>query len=349
MHGRTPPAWEKAVYTFMVPASRAHRVFLAAVVVGSSACSLIVSTRGLSGGGDASTPNEDSGSGGSSSGSGLEAGGADTDALPADSSRPDADSGHASDSPPDAALDSLPDTQDSPTCTPITVGLVGHYPMGAGSISGSNVNDVSGSGHNGSLVGFTQAEPQSAPAPYNQALVFPAANQGYVQIANLPLDTAPGGHNSVSMWFYRTGPVGNVNDVLVSLPNSPVYDLWLTWGVTNAGAKVYLCINVGQSDCFGIASTNLLDRWVHVVAVFANGATTGGALYVDGQPQTAGCVTTNGFSSCSGLSATAGTPLDFGMGNSAFFYYGSLYDARIYNRALTATEARALHDGTACP
>jgi hypothetical protein len=128
-----------------------------------------------------------------------------------------------------------------------------------------------------------------------------------------------------SPWSYRTGPVGNVNDVLVSLPN------------------------VGQSDCFGIASTNLLDRWVHVVAVFANGATTGGSLYVDGQPQTAGCVTTNGFSSCSGLSATAAAPLDFGMGNNGFFYYGSLCDARIYNRALTATEARALHDGTACP
>jgi hypothetical protein len=264
-----------------------------------------------------------------------------------------------SDAPPDTAFDSAPDTltpptdsgspQDAPTCTPITVGLIGSYPLGAGSISGSNVSDVSGGGHNGSLVGFTQAEPQTAPAPYNQALVFPTADQGYVQFANLPLDTAPGGMNSVSMWFYRTGPVGNVNDVLVSLPNSPVYDLWLTWGITSAGAKAYLCINVGQSDCFGIASTNLLDRWVHVVAIFANGATTGGALYVDGQPQTAACVTTDGFSSCSGLSATAAAPLDLGMGNNGFFYYGSLYDARIYNRALTANEARALHDGTACP
>lgn len=347
----------------MVAVSRAHHAVVAAVVVGASACSLLVSTSDLSGGGDASAPEEDTGAGGSSSGSGLEAGGADTLGPPADTWRPDADAETGPDSgpdaPPDAALDSAADTLtpptdsgsplDSPTCTPITVGLVGHYPMGAGSISGSNVSDVSGSGHNGSLVGFTQAEPQSAPAPYNQALVFPTADQGYVQIANLPLDTAPGGMNSVSMWFYRAGPVGNVNDVLVSLPNTPVYDLWLTWGIKDAGANAYLCINVGQGDCFGIASANLLDRWVHVVAVFANGATTGGALYIDGQPQAAACVTTVGFSSCTGLSATAPAPLDLGTGNNGFFYYGSPYDARIYNRALTASEARALHDGTACP
>jgi hypothetical protein len=336
-----------------VPIPRAWVGFLAAVVVGSSACSLLVSTSGLSGS-DASAPDEDGATDASSRGSGLEASGADSPAV-GDSSSP-RDS--APDSAPDSARDGAPDTSTGPadsgwdhdaaTCTPITIGLVGHYPMGAGSIGGSTLTDVSGSGHNASLVGFTQAEPQSAPAPFGQALVFPSADQAYVQ-ADLPLDTAPGGMNSVSFWFYRSGPVSNVNDVLVSLPNVPVYDLWLTYGIGSSGTNVYLCFNVGQDDCYGIASTTLLDRWVHVVAVFPNGATTGGALYVDGQQQTSACLTNDGFSTCSGLTGTAASPLNFGMGNNGFFYYGVLYDTRVYNRALTASEVAALYDRTACP
>jgi hypothetical protein len=58
--------------------------------------------------------------------------------------------------------------------------------------------------------------------------VFPPGAQGYVVIPTV-LDTTPGGMNSVAFWFYRSGPVGNVNDVLLSLPNYPVYDLWLTY------------------------------------------------------------------------------------------------------------------------
>jgi hypothetical protein len=276
-----------------------------------------------------------------------------------------ADIGVESSSPPDGSGDTANDSSspsddaggdadagqsnDAAPCAPITLGLIGHYRMGAGSINGSTATDVSGSGNHGSLIGFTQSEPQSAPAPFDEAVVFPSAGQAYVEVPNLPLNTAHGGANSVSLWFYRSGPIGSVNDVLVSLPNFPVYDLWLTFGVNAPGSDIYLCINAGQDDCYGIASTTLLDRWVHVVAVFPNGATTGGTLYVDGQKQVSSCVTGNGFQSCAGLAGAAQAPLDFGRGNNGFYYGGILYDARVYSRALTASEVAALYNGTACP
>jgi MSHA biogenesis protein MshQ len=237
---------------------------------------------------------------------------------------------------------------DSGSCTPVTSGLIGHYVFGAGSINGSTATDSSGNGNTGTLHGFSGSEPQSAPAPFDEALVFPKSTEADVEVSNLPLNTAAGGMNSVSMWFYRNGPTSNVSDVLVSVATSPVYDLWLTYGLTSAGSDIYLCLNTGNSDCFGVASTTLLGRWVHVVGVFANGSTSGGTLYVDGQKQTSSCMTGNGFLSCTGAAGTAAAPLEFGLGNG-FYFNGTMYDARVYNRALTATEVTELYNGTACP
>jgi hypothetical protein len=51
-----------------------------------------------------------------------------------------------------------------------------------------------------------------------------------------------------------------------------------------------------------------------------------------------------------GRDADGASPRDGpGMGNNSFYYQGSLYDARVYNRALTASEVQALYQGTACP
>ncbi len=96
------------------------------------------------------------------------------------------------------------------------------------------------------------------------------------------------------MWFYRSsGSAPVVDDVLVLLPNAPRYDLWLTSERTDGGE--FLCINTGRDDCFGVEATNLLDRWVHVAAVFANGPIAEGVLYIDGQESAAACLTSAGF------------------------------------------------------
>jgi hypothetical protein len=293
---------------------------------------LLVSTSGLTGG-DASTPT-DAGSQGIGDATTQEDSGAPTDSSP----------------PADVAVDvpvaqdsSGPEAEasvDSSACAPPTVGLIGYWTMDTDSITGTTLADSSGNNNNGTLVGFTS--PETAPGEFGQALVYPASGQAYVQVPNLPLDTTTGDANSISLWFYRNDI--NVNDVLLLLPNSPRYDLWLTGSPNNSSSDTYLCINTENNECFGIGSATLLGQWVHVVAIFANGAETKGSLYVDGQPAGAACLTAAGFQPCD-YSAVAAAPVEFG-GETDFFYHGMIDDVRIYNRALTASEVSVLYQ---CP
>jgi hypothetical protein len=248
-------------------------------------------------------------------------------------------------SPADVASDSEIQDSGSPeagpdatACVPVANGLVGHWTMDVASIAGTRLSDTSGNQNDGTLVGFSPDD--TAPGRFGEALLFPATGMAYVNIPVLPVDQTPGGVNTVSMWFYRSGT--DINDVLALLPNSPRYDLWLTGGVGN-----YLCINTGHNECVGVEDDDLRDRWVHVVAILVNGSIGEGTLYIDGQNRNAGCLTDAGFSSCD-LSAAAASPVDFG-GDTDFFFHGMLDEVRIYSRALAAAEVTALYDGTACP
>jgi Concanavalin A-like lectin/glucanases superfamily len=252
-----------------------------------------------------------------------------------------------SDEASDADVASDPEIQDSggpeaasdaTSCVPVTNGLVGHWTMDVDSIGGTRLSDTSGNQNDGTLVGFSQ--PDTAPGRFGEALLFPATGMAYVNVPVLPVDQTPGGMNTISMWFYRSGT--DINDVLALLPNSPRYDLWLTGGVGN-----YLCINTGHNECVGVEDDDLRDRWVHVVAILVNGSIGEGTLYIDGQNRNAGCLTDGGFSSCD-LSAAAAAPVDFG-GDTDFFFHGMLDEVRIYSRALAPAEVMALYDGTACP
>lgn len=230
------------------------------------------------------------------------------------------------------------DASDASSCVPVTEGLIGHFTMDLDSIDGTRLSDSSGNQNDGMLVGFSQDD--TAPGRFGEALVYPAIGTAYVNVPVLPLDRAPDGVNSVSLWFYRSGT--DIDDVLALLPNSPRYDLWLTGGVGN-----YLCINTGHNECVGVENDDLRDHWVHVVAVFVNGPIENGLLYINGENGGAACIADGGFSSCE-LSSAAAAPVDFG-GNTDFFFHGMLDEVRIYNRALDASEVTALYQGTACP
>ncbi len=224
------------------------------------------------------------------------------------------------------------------SCVSVASGLIGHWTMDLASISGTRLSDTSGNQNDGTLVGFP-ASP-TAPGRFGEALVYPASGMAYVHVPVLGLEPAPGRMNTVSLWFYRSG--NNVDDILALLPNLPRYDLWLTGDAGN-----YLCINTGRGECVGIEDDNLRDRWVHVVAIFANGPTSQGALYVDGEDRNATCIADAGFSSC-GVTGNVGAPIDLG-GETDFFFRGMLDEVRIYDRALDAGEVTALYKGTVCP
>jgi hypothetical protein len=200
---------------------------------------------------------------------GIDANGADATSAGKDASVTDAtpggsDGNGADVTPRDAGGQ---DVSVGPQCTPITSGLVGHWTMDVASISGTRLADSSGNHNDGTLVGFSQ--PLTAAGRFGEALVYPASSAAYVHVPVLPVNQTPGGMNTISIWFYRRGT--NISDVLAFLP-SPNYDL----GLTGSGTGKYLCINTASGECFGIQDTNLRDRWVHVVAIFANGPITMG-------------------------------------------------------------------------
>ncbi len=90
-------------------------------------------------------------------------------------------------------------------------------------------------------------------------------------------------------------------------------------------------------DCWGITDAGLIGRWVHVVAVFANGQTTDGSLFLDGVPATVDCR----FGVCD-QRRVAQLPVTLGGNDSLFAWHGQLDDVRIYGRALSSDDAATL-------
>jgi hypothetical protein len=43
--------------------------------------------------------------------------------------------------------------------------------------------------------------------------------------------------------------------------------------------------NTDNSDLRGVSAAGLANAWVHVVAIFVNGASNATQLYIDGEPQ----------------------------------------------------------------
>ncbi|MDB5215408.1 MAG: hypothetical protein JWO86_3335 [Myxococcaceae bacterium] len=228
---------------------------------------------------------------------------------------------------------------DGAACTPVTNGLLGHWTMDTASVLGTRVADTSGKGNDGTIFG---AAPAIVPGRFGEALEFPAssASSTHVEVPSLSLDTAASGVTSISLWFFRSG-VG-IDDVLIDIPGSPRFDLWLT-----GDSGHLLCFNTqSNSDCWGIDDPDLRDRWVHVVALFHNGPLTASEMFVDGKKRVLTCTSEPG-QACDAV-RTVGLPLSLG-GRNDFFFHGRLDDVRVYRRGLTAVEVAALHDGTACP
>jgi hypothetical protein len=226
------------------------------------------------------------------------------------------------------------------SCTAVNDGLIAHLTMDKASVAGGYANDTSGNGNDGELIRFP-SPPTLVAGRFGEALSFPDSDGGgaYVSIPSLPLDSTPDHMNSVSLWFYRNDQ--SVDDALLYIGGFPLNDLWLL------GAS--LGFDRGSNTLWGTTDQSLLGRWIHVVAIFDNGPLISNLLYVDGRLRSPSCVQSND-GTCSGYSATAMAPVTFGgTPDTGHYYRGALDEIRIYNRALTASQARTLFEGTACP
>ncbi|MFO0713570.1 MAG: LamG-like jellyroll fold domain-containing protein [Sandaracinus sp.] len=233
----------------------------------------------------------------------------------------------------DAALDVGPVTGDAGRDA--AVGCIvrapeAYWPMDAVDVTTSLVLDRGGRGHVGQI--FGDPLPSTAPGRLGQALDFTSTTLARVE-STVPFDQD---QHTVSLWMRNDDPAVDQGVFCVTptpLPEAPRYCLWLT----NRLGPVSLCINGGTGDCWGVTRDDLVGRWVHVVAVFANGPTTNGRLYIDGLPVTMECR----FGTCD-QSRVAQGPLMLGMNEDVYAWHGLLDDVRFFRGALDDTEAAAL-------
>lgn len=225
-------------------------------------------------------------------------------------------------------------------CTPVP-GSVGTWSFDQTTISGTAVNDQSGSNAHGVMMG--PGSLTTTTGRFGNALVFPpSGSAGWVRVSSVALDSSSNAKNSFAFWFYRKSG-GNVDDVLFNAPIDPRYDLWFV----TRGSDDFLCINTQSNDCWGVRDASLRDRWVHVVAILNNGSITASSLYVDGKKRTPTCHSNAGFAPCD-THRTVATPVVLG-GESDYPFRGDMDDFRIYPRALTDAEVLALYEGRVCP
>jgi hypothetical protein len=118
----------------------------------------------------------------------------------------------------------------------------------------------------------------------------------------------------------------------------PRYDIWFTAQMLG---PVSLCINDGEDSCWGTTDPALIGRWVHLVAVFANGTLDQGSVFIDGAPVNATCR----FGPCDRL-RSAQNPVMIGGPDARYAWHGLMDDLRIYNRALSPAEIQSLYS---CP
>ncbi|MFH1188667.1 MAG: LamG domain-containing protein [bacterium] len=190
-------------------------------------------------------------------------------------------------------------------------------------VSGAGETITDTSGHNDH--GITYGNPNcTATGKFNGSCDFPGGTN-YVSMTNLDVNIAAGASNTVEFWMYWRGGNGQM-----PFGWSQAYDLWFSGGCFG--------FNTGESNVFGVQSTGLANRWVHVAAVFYNGVPSAGTvkLYLDGQERTDiyACLNTT---SGSRLATTTGQISGWALG--AGYYFGGVIDEfAMYNRALSASE-----------
>lgn len=204
---------------------------------------------------------------------------------------------------------------------PAETGLIAHYTMD--SITGAKLVDTVG-GHNGNCTSC----PTLTSGPFAGALTFNGTTNAVDVVAGPTFATTFG--LTVSVWLRLETTPGSTSLCAVSLVLGGVDNSWQLCADSGNVINAYW-YQSGEKKLSGPSIGE--DEWHHVALVW-NGLVM--ALYVDGAPST----------SMSAKLAFDGSAVVIGgdRDNAAFGYPwdGSIDELRIYNRALSADELRAL-------
>ena len=217
---------------------------------------------------------------------------------------------------------------------PINQGMAGYWSMDGGTISGTTLADLSGSGGNGTLVN----SPPLVPGPFGQALSF----DGSTQIVTTPnIGASLVSAVSICGWINSNAASGTARGVL---------------GQTYAGSNVQFFVGLGREST--VPATRLwagffngswhqaidtsdiaINTWYSVCGTY-DGSTIN--FYKNGQLVTS-------VSDAAGLPSSnsawvIGRRWDAGIGNE--YWSGALKNVTIYNRALSPAEINRLYFDT---
>lgn len=208
---------------------------------------------------------------------------------------------------------------------------LGHWPLAEG--AGTTAFDVSGNNRHGTVKnanlatfwGTTQDNyHRNIAIGFDQVLEFDGVNDKIESVANVPL--MPTNATTIAFWAF--------------LPSSNAAQQNI---VTMNGLAVYKNGSTQKVSLYTHTDTNMLhssavmprDRWCHIVATYDNGTAK---VYIDGVLDN----TTTG--NASNLSAGAVQKLFVGVASNgtSSWVTGRLRDVRIYNQAVSASDASVL-------
>ncbi len=205
--------------------------------------------------------------------------------------------------------------------TRLDTGLVGYWHLDEG--TGTTAYDASGYGENGTLVSGPTWQ-TSSNCKAGTCLSFDSTDD-YVSLSNISVNTASSQKNTVEFWMYWNG-------VTTEMPfGFTSYDLYLTSGAFG--------FNHGCGDVWGISSSGMSNKWLHVAAIFYNGNYLNEQLYIDGVQQTLSQRVGTSCNRSVTTSARIGTWV-----NSLYIFGGKIDELKIYNRELTASEVLAAYN-----
>jgi hypothetical protein len=223
-------------------------------------------------------------------------------------------------------------TPTKPTGTGLSAGLVGHWTFDGKDLI-QNVADRSGNGNHGMMSGFTSTSSATVLGKLGQALNF-AGTDDQVLANQSSITSYP---FTLAIWAKPSSLAGQYAALSYASDASNV--IYYTIG-TN-GDKTYLFVrsSISEEDyAYGSRVLNV-GEWVSIVGVF--NSATDKRIYVNGQQDS---LLSTSISFAQGNKIGIGfTPRSSPYG----WFNGTLDDARIYNRTLSATEIEQLYNQSA--
>lgn len=216
------------------------------------------------------------------------------------------------------------------SCTDVD-GLIGWWPLN------NNADDASGFGDGSTVIGASPAAGQNGSA--NGAYLFNGVMNESIRtsmpnLANM-LFATPGTSWTASVWFKYT-----------AAPNNTVL---MGRGAGTGGSATYALYVDGSNNLRGVLRgttttmrTGINDQW-HLATVTWDGSTA--QAYLDTGTPVSLAVGTVGLQS--DYIFTIGSTNNGAGSSTALSFSGSLDDVRLYNRALSADEVRALYQAGA--